>query len=562
MLASLSIRDIVLIERLDLSFSRGLAALTGETGAGKSILLDALGLALGNRAETKLLRPDTQQASVAAGFEVNADNPLIAMLEDEGFDLSDVRAGDLLILRRSLSDDGRSRAFVNGQPLTASQLRRLADHLIEVQGQFEQRGLLNPATHRTQLDTFAQLDANRTALAKQWHAWQDAERSLAQAETRRQEALRDEAFLRHSLGELEVLAPEAGEASSLAERRALLKNSDRLIAALNEAEVGLAGNETRSPNVLDLLSTVQVTLEESQGALGGRFAPALEALARAEAEAQEGLSLLHGLLADFEAPEETLEDVEERYFALNDLGRKHNCDPDELAALQISFEERLAALDSDGSALARLQEETAKARADYVSDAEALSKSRQKASKQLDKAIMAELEPLRLGRARFETQIEPLAEERWGADGIDSVQFLIATNPGHPSGPLAKIASGGELSRFLLALKVVLAANNPGQTLIFDEVDSGIGGATADAVGERLARLSKDRQVLVVTHSPQVAARAGQHCRVRKTSGNGATATLVETLDNDERREEIARMLSGAEVTEEARAAASRLMGS
>jgi DNA repair protein RecN (Recombination protein N) len=559
MLANLSIRDVVLIERLDLVFKQGLCALTGETGAGKSILLDALGLALGARAEARLLRPGSAQASVTAAFEVPPDEPELMALEQDGLDLSEVRESGLLLLRRTLTADGRSRAFVNDQPVSVALLRRLGDRFVEVQGQFEQRGLLDRSSHARHLDAHAGLAPLAAEVRCLWEAWRTAESEHQAARQAHDKARHDEDFLRHALDELERLAPRPGEVEALGQKRSLLKGREKVIEALNLTET-LLGGEDDAAGASDLIAQAIRTLAQVSGPLGERLTAAASALERAEAEMEEAGLQLAGLRADLELGEESLAEIEDRYFALNDLARKHACTPDALPELYEDFAERLSGLESAGTRLEGLAMAVARARTAYQEAAERLSSDRHSAAARLDDAVSDELPPLKLEQARFMTRIEPLTEESWGPGGIERVSFEIATNPDLPPGPLAKIASGGELSRLLLALNVVLAETNPEQSLVFDEVDSGIGGATADAVGERLARLAAGRQVLVVTHSPQVAARASHHLLVLKTLGSGRTMTEVTPLDGAQRREEIARMLSGAEVTEEARAAASQLM--
>ena len=560
MLASLSIRDIVLIERMDLAFEDGLCTLTGETGAGKSILLDALGLTLGARADMGLLRRGSKRAVVAAGFEINAENPLLDELEAQGLDLSDVRAGEPLILRRTLDGHGRSRAFVNDQPVSIALLRSLGDRLVEVQGQFEQRGLLDPSSHRHHLDAYAQHLDSTMKLAVLWRNWKQTEEERDAEIRLQEEASQDEAYLRHDLSELESLRPGEGEASRLAQKRTFLRNREKAIAAFEASEAALF-NDQSDASAVGLLQHALKSLEGIEALMGDSVRAVTAGLGRAEAEIQEALTELARLKADFDLEGETMQEIEERYFALNDLARKHGCDPDRLPEKLDEISNRLDLLDSGNDRLEALCEAARAAREDYLAMAGRLSSERHKAAKALDAAVARELDPLKLERARFVTQIEALPESDWGEGGIDQVRFTVSTNPGQPLGPLSKIASGGELSRFLLALKVVLAELNPDQTLIFDEADSGIGGATADAVGERLARLAVGRQVLAVTHSPQVAARARHHWLVLKGEKSGTAVTEVVTLAGNERQEEIARMLSGAKVTAEARAAAARLIG-
>ncbi|HEY5597658.1 MAG TPA: DNA repair protein RecN [Kiloniellales bacterium] len=555
MLVSLSVRDVVLIDRLDLSFSGGLCALTGETGAGKSILLDALGLALGARADAGLLRPGADQASATASFEVGAGHPATALLAEHGI------AGEdgSLVLRRVVGADGRSRAFINDQPVSVGLLRQIGDSLVEVQGQFEQRGLLDVATHRELLDAFAGLTAPAAAVAAAWRAWRQAEAARAEAARELDEVRRDEAFLRHAVAELDSLGPQPDEERTLAEQRSLLMNAGKLIEALNAAADAVVGGDAAA-GAEARLAGARRTLERVAPAAGGRLEPVLATLDRALLESAEALAQIQSMSSEIELDSGRLEEVEERFFALRDVARKHATEVARLPALRDSLQRRLAAIDSGGDRLAELDRAVTERRAAYVEAAEALSAARQKAAKKLDRAVAAELPPLKLDKAAFRTRVERQEESAWGPHGLDRIAFQVATNPGSPPGPLARIASGGELARFLLALKVVLAEIGPPRTLIFDEVDSGIGGATAHAVGERLERLTRHRQVLVVTHSPQVGARAAHHLRVRKEPVGDRLATRVSPLSLDERREEIARMLAGAEVTDEARAAARRLI--
>ncbi len=561
MLASLSIRDIVLIDRLDLTFADGLCVLTGETGAGKSILLDALGLALGARADQQLLRPGAAQASVAAAFEVPAGHPAHALLAEQGI----VAEEGQIVLRRVLGRDGRGRAFVNDQPVSVGLLRSLGDGLVEVQGQFEQRGLLDGAQHRVLLDGFAGLDESVGLVGGQWRAWRDALDRLAEGREAVERARTDEDFLRHAVAELDSLAPRPSEEAALAEQRGLLMHREKLAEAMNQTITELTGSSGpggRDGGVERALATARRLLERTADKAAGRLDPVLAALDRAAAEAEEALAQINALSADLETDGGDLARIEDRYFALKELARKHGCTPDGLPALRDALAERLQSIDGGTTRLAELQRRAEAARRAYLEAAEALSRARAKAAGALAKAVDAELPPLKMEKARFHVRVERQAEERWGAQGLDRVAFEVATNPGAEPGPLGRIASGGELSRFLLALKVVLAAVGPATSLVFDEVDSAVGGATAHAVGERLERLARDRQVLVVTHSPQVAARGAHHWRVLKeAAGKDRVATRVGRLSAGERREELARMLSGAVVTDEARAAADRLIG-
>jgi DNA repair protein RecN (Recombination protein N) len=549
MLLGLTIRDVVLIDRLALAFHPGLCVLTGETGAGKSILLDALGLALGRRAEFGLVRTGAKEAAVSAEFAVGQNHPAHAILREAGHD----GAGETIVLRRLLSADGRSRAFVNDEPSSVGLLRDLGDSLVEIQGQFEQRGLLDPANHRMILDACAE---HPSALPQAWHDWREARRKEEEA-VRLASASREEAdLLRHHLAELEALAPEGDEEDRLAARRSLLQNAERLAETLAEA-IGELGGETGAQAAL---ARAARRLERARERAQGLFDSPLAAAERAAAETAEVLATLEAAARGLELDPSELEKVEERLFALRALARKHQVPIVELPELRTRMAARLAAIEEGAESLEHLARAAAEARTCFVAAAEAVSRSREQAARLLDTAVMAELAPLRLDKARFRTVLTPLAEAEWSEHGCERVHFEIATVPGAPFGPLARIASGGELSRFMLALKLVLAGTSSVPTLIFDEVDSGIGGAVAAAVGDRLQRLGTSLQVLVVTHSPQVAARGAHHWRVAKHLAQSATVTRVEELDPDTRQEEIARMLSGRIVTAEARAAAASLI--
>jgi DNA repair protein RecN (Recombination protein N) len=556
MLRSLAIRDVVLIHRLQLEFTPGLCALTGETGAGKSILLDSLGLALGNRADSGLLRPGAEQAKVAAAFDISESHPVRAVLDEHDVEIDD----DQLVMRRVLSKDGRSRAYVNDQPVSVTLLRRLADHLVEIQGQFEQRGLLNQANHRGLLDAYAGLQDRARQVAQRYEAWRQALESYQSAQAELEQARQDEAYLRHEVDELDQLQPAAGEEQQLSEQRNRLMNAEKLVDAFNAAEAELTGNE-QGRGAEDSLASARRALERIADQAGEDINAVLEALDRAMSETEDALARLRSLSSEIELDSGRQQEIEERYFALKDLARKHGCEVDALPEVHERLQTRLNAIDSGGQHLQDLADKAEQARQAFHADAQDLAQARAQAAGRLDAAINAELPPLKLEKATFKTRLQPLNEDDWGPSGIERVSFEVATNPGANPGPLNKIASGGELSRFLLALKVVLAQVSPERSLVFDEVDSGIGGAAAAAVGDRLARLSEGRQLLVVTHSPQVAARADHHFRVAKASDGEATVTDVSQLSEDQRREEIARMLSGTHVTDEARAAAAKLMG-
>ena len=555
MLASLAIRDVVLIEKLDLSFDAGLAVLTGETGAGKSILLDSLGLALGHRAEAGLVRAGQAQASVAAAFLPSPDHPCFDILRDQG-----ISAEDELVLRRVLQADGKSRAFINDQPVSVALLKRLGATLVEVQGQHEQVGLADPATHAGLLDAFGALDGERSATATAWAAWRDATRRLAAAREAIASAQREEEWLRHAVGELTDLAPEEGEEDTLAAERQRLQQGERRAEAIATALGELTPRDRRAASPARALREAARALERLPPP-NEEAQPAIQALAAAQDALSEAETLLTRLMNEAGPDPRRLEQVEERLFALRAGGRKHSVPVSELASLLGRLRARLEALDAGAGEVATLEAAEAKARSSYIAAAGKLSATRLKSAAELEKALAEELPPLKLDRARLVIDITARDENAWGADGQDRVSFLVATNPGQTPGALAKIASGGELSRLMLALKVVLSRGSPVPTLIFDEVDSGIGGATAAAVGERLARVADRVQVLVVTHSPQVAARGTRHFRVAKQVKGQRAETRVEILDQAERYEELARMLAGEKVTEAARAAARSLLG-
>lgn len=559
MLTSLSIRDVALIDRLDLSFHSGLCVLTGETGAGKSILLDALGLALGARAEALLVRHGAAQASVAAAFEPARDHTAWRLLAERN-----IMQDDSLVLRRVLSADGRSRAFVNDQPVSVGFLRQLGDCLVEIQGQLDQHGLLDSSTHRTALDAFGGhldlLERTRAAHATWGEALSARDRFASELEAGR----RDEEFLRHAASELEELAPQPGEEALLTEERSLLMHREQVMDALNATLAALTDDATqRGVGLETQLRAARRQLERAAEKAGGRLNETMAALDRAVVELSEAVAALQAFGSGVEFEPGRLEAVDERLYALRDMARKHRVSTEALPALRETLAARLAAIEERGDAKERHERAVAEARKAYLEAAKALSAARAKAARKLDAAIAAELPHLKLEKARFKSRFDPLTEMEWQADGMERVTFEVATNPGIPLGPIAKIASGGELARFMLALKVVLSRTNSAPTLVFDEVDSGIGGATAAAVGERLARLGEELQVLVVTHSPQVAARAVHHWRVSKSeAGRGArpVLTTVEELSAPARREEIARLLSGKKITDEARAAADSLI--
>lgn len=556
MLTGLSIREVVLIERLDLSFGPGLTVLTGETGAGKSILLDSLGLALGARAESGLVRTGAEQASVTASFAPPSNHPVLALLTEQGIALEDE-----IIIRRVVTRDGRSRATVNDQAVGVALLRQIGAHLVEIQGQGDQMGLANPAQHAPLLDQFGVTPVVRGAVTIAWRLWRDAGQALQAAQNAIAEAQREEEWLRHAADELNTLAPRPGEEDQLATERQRLQQNERRVEAITAALSEIAPKDRRNAGPAATLRSAARALQKlAAPEADNPAAPAMAALDRAEEALAEAETLLSRLAHDADSDPRQLEAAEERLFALRAAARKFAVPVVELPALLATYKARLAALDSGTAALATLEQAAAAARTAYVQAAAALTTARTAAAGALEEAVTAELPPLRLDRARFVVALTPLEPERWGAAGAETVRFLIATNPGQAPGALDKIASGGELSRLMLALKVVLSRGGTVPTLVFDEVDSGVGGATAAAVGDRLARVAEGVQVLVVTHSPQVAARGAQHLRVQKQAGSGRAETQVVPLGTQERREEIARMLAGETVTEAARAAADSLL--
>jgi len=561
MLTALSIRDVVLIDRLDLSFGPGLTVLTGETGAGKSILLDSLGLALGVRADSGLVRAGCDQASVAACFSLSVDHPALTALTEQGFE-----AEDEVVLRRLVAKDGRSRAFINDQPTGIALLRRIGALLVEVQGQHEQMGLADPASHTALLDVFGVPADCRDGVATAWRAWRQAAHRLDSARAAIESARRDEEWLRYAVDELATLAPRLDEEGQLVADRQRLQQNERQAEAIAAAIAELTPRDRRGAagpaSVLRSASRMLQRLVPAHQAdqTNPAFA-ALAALERAEEALAEADMILGRLAADADADPRLLEQTEERLFALRAAARKHSVAVAELPALLDQLCERLAHLESGEVELLELERAARETKDHYIVSARVLTDVRREAAVRLRDAVMAELPPLRLDKARFFVEVTDTAESAWGADGADEVRFLIATNPGQDPGPLAKIASGGELSRLMLALKVVLSAGSAVPTLVFDEVDSGVGGATAASVGERLARVAQSVQVLVVTHSPQVAARGAAHFLVSKAARGARTATTVEPLTKRDRREEIARMLAGETVTAAARAAAEDLLG-
>ena len=554
MLARLSIRDIVLIDRLDIDFGTGLAALTGETGAGKSILLDAFALALGARGEAALVREGAEQGQVIAAFELAKSHPARRLLADNDL-IAGPAAEDELIVRRVQFADGRTRAFINDQPVSVQVLRALGSALVEIHGQHDDRAFVEAATHRALLDAFGGLEDAAAEVRSLWEQRRAREAAVAAHRADVERARREAEWLRHAVDELGQLAPQGGEETALAERRASMMQAEKSAEDLRATLDAVSGPQSPVPP----LATAVRRLERRAAQAPALVEPVVKAIDAALTALDDARTHLeHALrVADYDPNE--LERIEERLFALRAAGRKYNVSVDELAALARRYEGDLALIDAGAERLAALEKEAQDVVARYRQAAQALSAARKRTAQKLDKVVNAELKPLKLERAQFTTQIESEGE---GPEGLERVEFWVRTNPGTRPGPLMKVASGGELARFLLALKVVLADRGSAPTLIFDEIDTGVGGATADAIGARLAQLSSGVQVIAVTHAPQVAARADRHYLISKDAlaKGKRVATRVSELEAERRREEIARMLAGAEITAEARAAAERLI--
>jgi DNA repair protein RecN (Recombination protein N) len=555
MLAALSIRDIVLIDRLDLEFRPGLCVLTGETGAGKSILLDAFTLALGGRGDASLVRQGASQGQVTATFELASDHPVLGLLADNGLE-----PDTTLILRRVQSADGRTRAFINDVAVGVQLLRQVGQALVEIHGQHDDRALIDPAGHRDLVDAFAGLSGETKAVAAAWQGWRSAEEERAKHEAEIAAIRANADYVSHALDELVRLDPQSGEEAALASKRQLMMHAEKIAGELSEALDALQGEGTSGARLAAALRRI----ERQTDAGGTLLASVAEALERVLAETEAARSKIEEALAATAFEPHELEGAEERLFALRALARKHRVAVDDLPAFVARLETELAALEQGETRFDELAAATKAARDVYARAATSLSAARKDAAARLDAEVQAELAPLKLDKARLITRIESVNMFDGGSHGLDRVSFFVRTNPGTEPGPLMKVASGGELARVILALKVVLAARGSAPTLVFDEVDAGVGGATAAAVGERLARLGARVQVLAVTHAPQVAALANEHMLIVKEAMHGpdgeAMATRVVVLDGERRREEIARMLAGQTITDEARAAADRLM--
>ncbi len=550
MLARLSIRDIVLIDRLDIDFGSGLAALTGETGAGKSILLDAFALALGARGESALVREGAEHGQVIAAFEIAKDHPARRILAE-----NDLAAEDEVIVRRVQFADGRTRAFVNDQPVSVQIMRQLGVALVEIHGQHDDRAFVDASTHRALVDAFGGTEADAAEVRRLWDERRAREAAVAAHRAEVERASREAEWLRYAVDELGKLAAEIGEETALAERRTAMMQAEKAAEDLRATQEAIAGPQSAVPP----LATAVRRLERRAAQAPTLIEPVVKAIDSALNALDEArMHLEHALRVAHYDPQE-LERIEERLFALRAASRKYAVPVDQLAALQRRYADDLALIDAGAERLAELEAEAQATTARYREAAQVLSANRRRAAQKIDKAVNAELKPLKLERAQFSTHIE---SENEGPEGLDRIEFWVRTNPGTRPGPLMKVASGGELARFLLALKVVLADRGSAPTLVFDEIDTGVGGATADAIGVRLARLSSGVQVIAVTHAPQVAARADRHYLIAKDAlaKGKRVATRVVELEAERRREEIARMLAGAEITAEARAAAERLI--
>ncbi len=555
MLAALSIRDIVLIDRLDLEFGQGLSVLTGETGAGKSILLDAFSLAIGGRGDTSLVRRGASQGQVTATFDLPDSHSVFALLAGNG-----IVVEDALILRRVQGADGRSRAFINDIGVSVQLLRQVGQALVEIHGQHDDRALIDPSGHRDLVDAFGGLTGEAARVAEAYDLWQRAEAERARHDSAIAASRANADYLSHALEELRSLDPKTGEEETLAARRQVMMNAEKLAAELAEALDALQGEGTSGARLAAALRRI-----ERQAAVApDLLAPVATALERVLTDTNAAQAKIEEALAATLFEPKELEQAEERLFALRALARKHRVTVDELPALVERLETELAALDTSEARAGELAKAAAGARKTYETLATALSTARKQAAQRLDHEVSGELAPLKLEKASFITHIDTMDLAEGGPSGIDRVAFWVRTNPGTEPGPLMKVASGGELARFILALKVVLAARGSAPTLVFDEADAGVGGATAAAVGDRLARLAAGAQVLAVTHAPQVAAVASGHLLIAKEPVRGpegeAMATRVAVLEGEQRREEIARMLAGQTITDEARKAAERLM--
>lgn len=554
MLESLSVRNVVLIDKLDIEFAGGLSILSGETGAGKSVLLDSLGLVLGQRADTALIRSGTDKLSVTAVFStLPPDSPLAALAEE-----NDIELEDSLVIKRTVAADGKSKIFINDQPVSLKLLKEFGAGLVEIHGQFDNQGLLNPANHLEILDGYGQYPAELNEVRAAYEKYRQAGKERREAEICLRNSREEEDNLRHWVDELIKLKPVVGEEDELNRRRSEIMNAEKLVESLNAAYSALNG----TTDVVSAIRRAQSAVDKADTIVDGKYRDIADILEQALINAEEAVRSIEDASSDLSYNQNEAENIEQRLFALRDAARKHQVGIDELPRKLEEMQQRLSAVELGEDRLTSLLREEERCRSDYLKKAGSLSALRRQTAEELDKNIMRELPPLKMEKARFITLVEKLPESGWSPTGIDNVCFTVSTNPNSPQGPLNKIASGGELARFMLALKVNLVKTAGSMTMVFDEVDAGIGGATAQAVGSRLAALAENVQVLLVTHSPQVAACGSHHFKVEKKTQNNITTTYVSLLSEEEREEEVARMLAGEKITDEARAAAKVLIKS
>lgn len=552
MLSELTINNVVLIDKLDLEFKSGLSVLTGETGAGKSILLDSLGLVLGNRAEVSQIRQGTEKLSVTAVFEGEDKKEEVSEFLKE----YEIETDGELVIKRTLDKNGKGKIFINDQLISAKLLKEIGKFLVEIHGQYDNQGLLNPANHKSILDAYGNYKDLKQTVKRCWQEYKQAEKARQEAEANIAQAKEDEDNLRHWVEELERIGTYSGEEEELSQKRLELMNAEKLIDNLKTAYSSLNGNF----DIVSALRQAQTAMEKANQIVAGKYDAIVDILEQSRINAEEAQNEIEEATNNINLNQNELDKIEERIYALRSIARKHQVSVEELPEVLEKFKQRLNNLEMGEDGLQNLRQKEEQARLSYKEQAKELSSQRKATALVLDGKVMAELAPLKMEKAKFITQIEEQKPEEWSEDGIDKIQFTVSTNPNSPQGPLNKIASGGELARFMLALKVNLAQTSNVSTMIFDEVDAGVGGATAKAVGERLARLAKDVQVLVVTHSPQVAASGNHHYKVEKNTQQNVTTTQVRELNGIERQEEIARMLAGETVTQEARAAAKVLL--
>lgn len=551
MLTALSIRNVVLIEKLDLEFGAGLNVFTGETGAGKSILLDSLSLTLGARADSALVRHGAEGLSVTAGFAVSLSHPVHQVLIENGIEIEDE-----IILKRTVSKDGKSKAFINDQPVSAGMLKSVGESLVEIHGQFASHHLLNPATHIDVLDAYGMLEGEQSSCRGSYKLWFYKKSEREQAEQNLFLVRQEETFLRDSIADLRQLNPMVGEEEELSQKRTALMNSEKIITCLSTAYQVLSDETQGATRKVEQALT---QLEKANGLSGEAFTQIVESAAQAEAALADVVAHLESATEEW-GDVGALPEIDDRLFALKDMARKHQVTVVELPELLVSFEEKLASLEHGEEQVIALCKAEEMARLEYIECAQKLAQKRKEMGKKLDTAVAGELPELKLGKASFLTEITQMSESDWSEKGMDKVTFLVSTNTGVPFAPIHKVASGGELARFMLALKVNLAATQQIVSLVFDEVDAGVGGATADAVGNRLKRLANECQVLVVTHSPQVAAHGGHHFTVSKKDTGTCVITDVKRVEESERLMEVARMLSGAKITESGQKMAAELL--